>query len=255
MKKVIKVQSIFYLTSMLLGGITACKEEITPEKVLDGLVIDTSYTRVEKEFSPVYPLNRFASEVINLSQKNLPQSNQHKILFYGSSSIVGWQNSSLVADMAPMQVVGNGFGGSIFPELSYYQSLLVNPYNPKSIVIYCENDLFNGGGKTVQQTFDDFAILITRLHKQFLGKKIYILSLKPSPARRTAWTNVKKLNGMIEKFCANKSYIQYIDISTAMFLPNGQIDGTIFVSDSLHMNAKGYAIWAKIVKPILLKDN
>ncbi len=253
MKELLKNQGIPFLISMLLGSLISCKDTTVTQTIL--VIDDTSYTRVEKVFLPTYPLNRFDSDVANLSQKNKVESNQHKILFYGSSSIVAWQNSSLMVDMAPMQIVGNGFGGSTFPELSYYQSLLVNPYNPKSIVVYCENDLFNGGGKTVQQTFDDFAILITRLHKQSSDTKIYMLSLKPSPARRTAWTSVKKLNGMIEKFCVNKSYIQYIDISTAMFLPNGQIDGTIFISDSLHMNAKGYAIWRDIVKPILLKDN
>jgi lysophospholipase L1-like esterase len=35
---------------------------------------------------------------------------------------------------------------------------------------------------------------------------------------------------------------------------SGKPRNDIFLSDGLHMNAKGYAIWQKIIEPYLLKN-
>jgi lysophospholipase L1-like esterase len=39
-----------------------------------------------------------------------------------------------------------------------------------------------------------------------------------------------------------------------LMLKNGNSMPELFVTDMLHMNAKGYAIWEKAVKPYLLKS-
>jgi lysophospholipase L1-like esterase len=35
---------------------------------------------------------------------------------------------------------------------------------------------------------------------------------------------------------------------------NGMVFKDIFIGDKLHMNAKGYAIWQKIIAPTLVKE-
>jgi lysophospholipase L1-like esterase len=35
---------------------------------------------------------------------------------------------------------------------------------------------------------------------------------------------------------------------------NGEVFKDIFIADKLHMNAKGYAIWQKIIAPTLVKE-
>lgn len=39
-----------------------------------------------------------------------------------------------------------------------------------------------------------------------------------------------------------------------MLAPDGNPMNDIFKNDNLHMNAKGYAIWQRIIQPYLLKD-
>ena len=39
-----------------------------------------------------------------------------------------------------------------------------------------------------------------------------------------------------------------------MLNENGEPIPEIFLEDSLHMNAKGYAIWQKEIQPYLIKD-
>ena len=47
---------------------------------------------------------------------------------------------------------------------------------------------------------------------------------------------------------------QFLDVHTAMLDKNGEVFKDIFIADNLHMNAKGYAIWQKIIAPTLVKE-
>ncbi len=45
----------------------------------------------------------------------------------------------------------------------------------------------------------------------------------------------------------------YADVYSAMVDAEGKPQPDLFLEDSLHMNAKGYEKWAKVLKPYLLK--
>ncbi len=46
----------------------------------------------------------------------------------------------------------------------------------------------------------------------------------------------------------------YADVYRSMVGKDGQPIGGLFLADSLHMNEKGYSIWQKAIKPLLLND-
>ena len=46
--------------------------------------------------------------------------------------------------------------------------------------------------------------------------------------------------------------MEFLDVATPMLNEDGSIKDDIFVQDNLHMNAKGYAIWTKVIRPKLL---
>jgi hypothetical protein len=75
--------------------------------------------------------------------KKLDQTNgipKKPILFVGSSSFTYWKD---VNDYFPGKtIINRGFGGSRLLDLNNYADDLLDPYNPKQIVIYCgENDI------------------------------------------------------------------------------------------------------------------
>jgi len=45
----------------------------------------------------------------------------------------------------------------------------------------------------------------------------------------------------------------FADVYSKMLNENGSPMDAIFLSDSLHMNAKGYAIWKKVLGKVLIK--
>ena len=64
---------------------------------------------------------------------------------------------------------------------------------------------------------------------------------------------------MLEANLAIKNYLKkqkkavFIDVYYKMLKPDGKPIDDIFLEDKLHMNAKGYAIWQKVIEPYLLK--
>jgi lysophospholipase L1-like esterase len=58
---------------------------------------------------------------------------------------------------------------------------------------------------------------------------------------------------MIKDFLKGKKKTSFIDVYNPMLMANGKPKPEIFLSDSLHMNEKGYAIWKKEMKRYLKK--
>lgn len=62
-----------------------------------------------------------------------------------------------------------------------------------------------------------------------------------------------KANSLIREYLSKQQNNVYIDIFPQM-LKEGKSRPELFVGDMLHMNAQGYAIWEKAVKPHLIKE-
>lgn len=174
------------------------------------------------------------------------------ILFIGSSSFTNWKD---VQDYFPSHTLLNrAFGGSSLPHLILYAEDIIFRYNPKQILIYCgENDLT--GGPTINA--DSILFRFQRLHSLIRSRlpkvPIVYLSMKPSPSRRKYLPTMQEGNAKIKAFIADQAHTKFIDVYSSMISNSGEINASIFLSDSLHMNKKGYELWQPLIEPILEK--
>ena len=173
------------------------------------------------------------------------------IVLAGSSTFTKWTNAD--KDLAPLPIINRGFGGSTLPEVIHYADRTIFKYHPKTVVIYCENDMFGEKRKTPEQVRDAYVTLTKLIHEKEPDARIYGVSLKPSPSRWTKKADVEKANKLISDFIKRDRKHQYIDIWPVM-MKNGRPDGSIFLKDSLHMNEEGYRRWVTVLKPILEKS-
>jgi len=171
------------------------------------------------------------------------------VLLTGSSSIGLWPDPR--ADLAPLRVIQRGFGGSCMFELLHYTDRVILPYRPAQIVIYSgDNDI--AGGRTPAQVAADFAAILARVREK-LGKcPLYCLSVKPSPSRMNMWPAMRETNALLRACCESARRTVFVDVATPMLNAAGTARTELFSDDMLHMNAKGYALWAAILKPMLL---
>ena len=210
-----------------------------------------NYSALDSPWEPDYALNRSEKSIEEFEKKDAEKMPAPGgIVFTGSSSFTKWQSAA--EDLAPLPIINRGFGGSTLPEVIHYADRTILKYHPKTVVIYCENDMFGSKKKTPEQVRDAYVTLTKLIRKSEPNVLLYGISLKPSPSRWASREDVKKANQLIQDFIKTDKKHKYIDVWPVM-IKNGRPDGSIFLKDSLHMNEEGYRRWTKLIKPILQK--
>ncbi len=194
----------------------------------------------------------FLNEVNAFSkQDSLDAPSKNAILLIGSSSFTYWKD---VATYFPGRVfINRAFGGSSLTHQIEYVEKVVYPYQPKQILIYCgENDIATSQMVTADSVFNRFVRLHQLIRKKYPAVRISFVSIKPSPVRAEFLSTVIISNKLIADFCRKNKKTDFIDVFSSMLNTEGKPMEELFIADRLHMNAKGYAIWSKIIAPYLV---
>ena len=193
---------------------------------------------------------KYESTIVKFEQEDQKKGyHPEAVLFTGSSSIKMWK--SLGEDMSPIPILNRGFGGSTIPEVTHYADRILLPHHPKIIFFYCgENDLANEESKS------DLALKSFKKFHEYMKKnlpetKVYFIAIKPSIKRWNYWDKMSQANAKLSKIISKKDNFFFVDTASQMLDENGIVLQDIFIKDNLHMNAKGYAIWTKVIKPIM----
>jgi lysophospholipase L1-like esterase len=177
---------------------------------------------------------------------------QNAILFVGSSSFNYWKDVD--AYFPGYVIINRGFGGSSLPDVIRYADEIIFPYQPKQIVIYCgENDLAASDTASAQLVFNRFKSLYSLVRNRLPNVNIAYVSIKPSPSRLHLIAKMREANAMIKGYLENQKNAAYINVFDRMLNEDGTPMKDLFVQDNLHMNARGYTIWSKIISPYLIK--
>ena len=192
----------------------------------------------------------FYKEIQNFKkQDSIKPPPKNAVLFIGSSTFTKW--TDVQTYFPDHTIINRGFGGSSLPNVINYIADIVYPYYPKQVVIYCgENDFAAGVSAAV--VVDRVKQLFGLIKQKYPKVQLTFVSIKPSPSREKYWPLMMDANKKIVEIIAEMKRASYINTYDAMFDLEGKIMTDIFLSDKLHMNAKGYAIWAKIMEPYLM---
>ncbi|MGA3014435.1 MAG: GDSL-type esterase/lipase family protein [Bacteroidales bacterium] len=174
---------------------------------------------------------------------SIPPSGE--FLFTGSSTIRKWEN--LAADFKEISVIQRGFGGSTMNALNYYINNIVLPYKPSTIIVYeGDNDLVEGLSPTEFVCLCD--TFIKEVHREFPKTMIYFMSIKPSFARIQYLSTQNETNKLLQQLTKKRRKTGFIDIRQLMYNNDGKLRKDFFESDSLHVNAECYRVWADYMK-------
>ena len=171
------------------------------------------------------------------------------VLFVGSSSIKLWPTRE---DFSEFPVINRGFGGSQIFEVNYFADRIVLPYKPKVIALYAgDNDV--ASGKSAKRVFDDYQKFVRLVHAKLPKTKIIFIAIKPSGSRWSLWPVMAEANKKIEDFCGRDVRLCYFDSAGPLLGDDGKPDMKFFLKDALHLNAEGYRVWTRALKPIVKK--
>ncbi len=191
----------------------------------------------------------FADEVAQIANIPVPTWDSGIIVFTGSSSVRLWRSAGLLSKGSP--IINTGFGGSTAFGLNYYLEDLVLRYNPKQVFIY-EGDNDIAAGRETRTILEHLDTIFTRIWNQNPATEIVYIAAKPSPLRWELYKEYEALNKAIERRAKKEDRLVFADIYSPM-LKKGQVREDLFVEDRLHMNSVGYAIWAEVIRPLVME--
>jgi len=188
---------------------------------------------------------RFQKEVDSIVAANGSVNKDNLILFTGSSSIRLWKNLS--ASFPAHNVLNMGFGGSEMADLLYYTDKLIIPFKPKQIFIYeGDNDL--SLGRSPEQIIASADGILSLIKQHLPQTEVIFISPKPSLSRWGLKEKYEDYNKQLKHWASMKRNVRFADVWTPMLDNDGKVMQDIFVADGLHLNEKGYSIWARAIK-------
>lgn len=170
------------------------------------------------------------------------------VLFVGSSSIAMWKD---LADYFPdHRVLNRGFGGSNFTDLIHYADRVIFPYKPSMIFVY-EGDNDIAQGDTPETILANAKKLRGMIRNALGNTPVVFISPKPSLARWNLKAEYESVNSVLKKYAEAEPDTEFADVWTPSLGNDGKVLDNIFLKDDLHMNARGYQIWQKVLTPFL----
>ena len=189
----------------------------------------------------------FASEIYNFFvQDELFPPTPCRTVFTGSSSIRFWY--TLDEDFPDLDPLNRGFGGSQITDVIGYFDILLSRHAPREIIFYAgENDI--NAGISPAQVAARFDVFMEMKTERLGDAPVYFLSAKPSFARLDELSLQSDANALIKAQADTRDDLIFVDIAAPMM--DGEMPKQIFISDQLHMNLDGYAIWVDALAPLL----
>lgn len=169
------------------------------------------------------------------------------IMFAGSSSIRLW--GTLSRDMAPYPVIQRGYGGAKWSDLEFYAPRIFYPHSCRAIVLFVANDITGGtADKSPEEVLQLFISTLAIIRDRFNDVPVFWITTNPTSLRWKAWPAIFRTNNLLIRHCLASENTYYIPTDLAFLDSDRKPRDELFKEDKLHLNDKGYALWAEIIK-------
>ncbi|MCG8648344.1 MAG: GDSL-type esterase/lipase family protein [Pirellulales bacterium] len=169
------------------------------------------------------------------------------ILFIGSSSIRRWDN--IAADMAPYPVIRRGYGGAKFSDVAVFARRLIHPHQYRALVMFVGNDV---SGSPHDHTADQVEQLVRYIvgvsHRHQPAAAVFLVEVTPTQKRWQVWDKIRGINGRLREIALSTPHTYFVPTASHYLLPDGQPRLELFVEDQLHLNDRGYDLWAELIR-------
>ena len=214
------------------------------------LITSCSPLRIYRELPEV---KAWEGEIEKFEQLDIIKSYpSDAILFTGSSSIRLWE--TLGKDMLPYNVIQRGYGGAKLSDFAVYADRIIYPHQCSAVVLFIGNDI-SGDEKDIspEEVAKLFRNVLYTIRRKFLETPVFWIQVTPTSSRWHVWPEIKEANELIRNICEKHRNTYFIKTEQAFLDANGLPRNELFISDKLHLNADGYALWTDIIKKELDK--
>lgn len=175
------------------------------------------------------------------------------VLFLGDDDVRQW--TTLTRDMAPIPVIGRGFGGAQIFHITHYIPRIVAPYRPRAIVMMAGgSDMSGVHERRPEDVLADTQAFVSALRKANVTAPVYFVSILPEPMRQSRWLGRKRANTLIAEYAAKDPSLHFIDVSGPLTTGADTSNDDMFDWFGLSLNTQGRAVVAAAIKEVLIRD-
>jgi len=204
------------------------------------------------QLSPPEEILKWEADIIVFDSLNLMEtSDASTLLVAGSSSVRLWD--SIHYDLAPYRVMQRGYGGARLTDFNYYAGRIIKPQQFKAILVFVANDIAGVESDLhPKEVFRLFRDLVKQLRKSNPDTPVCWIEVTPTPKRREVIDRIREASKDIEDYCDRSEDLHFIATYDQFTTADGLPDSTLFRADMLHLNRKGYQVWAHTIKASLV---
>ena len=207
------------------------------------IFISISFFRCSSVNSNEHDPHRFDGEIKKIAALPVPEGDGLAV-FTGSSSIRMWEDIKKDCNGHPL--VNTGFGGSHMSDLLFFIDQTILRFEPDKVFIY-EGDNDIAAEKSPNAILKTTKQVANKILKSNPNITIHFISAKPSASRWQYKEQYMAFNALLKEYCDDNSQLFYVDVWNKILNYSGRPNPNIFISDSLHMNRKGYLLWKDFV--------
>lgn len=169
------------------------------------------------------------------------------ILFIGSSSIRLWK--TLEADMQPYPVIQRGYGGAHFRDMVFFTDRILADHKLSMVVCFVANDISGSPQDgTPKEVLRLLKLFVKQVREKHLNIPILQIAITPTKSRWKYWDEINQVNALMQAYCNKTDNLYFINTVPTFLTANSEPKPEWFVQDQLHLNAKGYEVWNKLIK-------
>lgn len=192
---------------------------------------------------------------INKLAKQYESAEKGGVLIMGSSTMDYW--STWQEDIGGRLGYNVGIGGTIVEDWLYAYDKLVKPFDPSVILVYLGGNNINNMGHTGEYAKNLMANLLNKMHEDFPDAKIYYIYSMAVPSCYKGGKFNYEYGQFIEEMktlVTNTDWLTGIDTFSSL-TKDGEAIKEYYRDDGIHLNEKGYAIFADLINDIVFGNN
>src|SRR5262249_51185913 len=112
-----------------------------------------------------------------------------------------------------------------------------------------DNDL--AAGKTPEAVRDAYREFVAKVRANLPAVPIIYICIKPSPSRWALADKIRTANRLVAEAQRGDPAQKFVDVFAPMLGPDGRPRADLFRADQLHLNDRGYKLWADLLTPLL----
>jgi len=182
-----------------------------------------------------------------------------QLVFVGDSITDGWRWSGGQADLfkeryAQYNPYNNGVGGDETQHVLWrIEHGELDGISPKLVIILIgTNNIGNANHMSVDETVDGIKCVVKAIKEKLPESKILLLGIFPRGAQPDDPFRgmIKSINQRAAELDDGGKMLKFLDIGDKFQDANGRLPAEI-MPDALHLNAKGYRIWADAMQTVI----